>query len=189
VCVRVCVCVCVCVRVLRYAPRTWRVVFEGDIVVSVPRVHCGPCKLCECCSPRCFCGNACGLREYKHGGVPVFLGRKAAEAGDVLIAPSGVRKATAQLGIENEDDGRRHRPSFLSLSVSCSRLPLAASVYENTALFFLFVHLVFALCPQVERVAYLHWARSLDSHQLKNYLQGLRRAVEHVPDHGGHPGA
>jgi hypothetical protein len=36
----------------------------------------------------------------------------------------------------------------------------------------------------VERFAYLHWARSLASHQLHNYLQGLLRAAAHVPDQG-----
>lgn len=84
------------------------VVCEGDLVTALPRVHCGPLTFCEACSPRLCCGNLfCGLREYKHLGIPAFLGRKNAARGDLLINPSGV-----------------------------------------------------------ERVAYLHWARSMASHQV-----------------------
>jgi hypothetical protein len=70
------------------------VVYEGDLVTALPRVHCGRLTCCEACSPRLCCLNyLCGLREYKHLGTPVFLGRKNTARGDLLLNPSGVERA------------------------------------------------------------------------------------------------
>lgn len=70
----------------QHVPCSFRVVYEGDLVAGIPRVHCGPLTLLEMCTPVLFCCNPCGFREYRHMGIGTYLSRKG--RGDLLLAPS-----------------------------------------------------------------------------------------------------
>jgi len=77
----------------RFLPLCWRLVYEGDVITGVPRVHCGPFTCCEAFSPRLCCSHLlCDVREYKHIGTPAFLGRKNKHRVDLLLNPSGVER-------------------------------------------------------------------------------------------------
>lgn len=77
----------------RFLPLCWRLVYEGDVITGVPRVHCGPFTCLEAISPRLCCSDLlCNVREYKHIGTPAFLGRKTKDRVDLLLNPSGVER-------------------------------------------------------------------------------------------------